>query len=147
MVSSSASTVTKYLAELPEDRKKAIKSLVKLIDGSIPDGFTKEMRWGMIVYSVPLEVSGPTYNKQPLACVALASQKNYISVYLMSVYSSKATTREFERLWKQGGRKLDMGKACVRFKSLDDANLDAIAWAVSLLDPVGFTQMYLKARK
>ena len=146
MVSSSATSVSQYLAELPANRRKDIKALIKVVDQSIPAGFKKEMRWGMIVYSVPLSISGPTYNKQPLACVGIASQKNYISIYLMAIYVSDALTKEFERRWVSAGKKLNMGKSCVRLKSLGDANLDAVAWAAALLDPKEFTKMYLDAR-
>lgn len=147
MVTSSASTVSQYLAELDSDRRKDIKALIRVVDQSIPAGFIKEMRWGMIVYSVPLSISGPTYNKQPLACVGIASQKNYISIYLMAIYSAESLTKEFERRWTSEGKKLNMGKSCVRLKTLDDANLDAVAWAAALLEPKEFTKMYLEARR
>jgi hypothetical protein len=147
MVSSSATTVSQYLAELPVERSRAIKTLIKTIDQSIPGGFVKEMRWGMITYSVPLTISGPTYNQQPLACVGIASQKNYISIYLMAIYASADLTEAFEKRWVAEGKKLNMGKSCVRIKTLDDANLGAIAWAASLHTPKEFTKMYLDARK
>lgn len=147
MVSSSATSVSQYLAELPAERRKDIKALIKVVDQSIPSGFKKEMRWGMITYSVPLSISGPTYNQQPLACVAIASQKNYISIYLMAIYASSKLTKEFEKRWVAEGKKLNMGKSCVRIKTLEDANLGAIAWAASLMTPKEFTKMYLDARK
>ncbi len=146
MVSSTASTVDQYLAELEEPRRQEIAELLALIRKNLPKGFDETMAWGMIVFQVPLEVSGPTYNDQPLAAVALASQKNYISFYLTSIYASKELTAEFHQRWKRSGMKLDMGKSCVRFKSLDKADLETLGWAVSLLDPVQFTQMYLDAR-
>ena len=99
------------------------------------------MAWGMIVFQVPMAVSGKTYNGQPLAAVALASQKNYISFYLSSIYASKELTAEFHERWELSGKKLDMGKSCVRFKSLDKADLEALSWAVSLLTPEEFTKM------
>lgn len=146
MVSSVAASVGEYLAELTSERSEAIKVLLKLVDSNIPAGFTKEMRWGMITYSVPLEISGPTYNKQPLACLAIASQKNYISIYLMSIYASAELTEEFEKRWTADGSKLDMGKSCIRVKSIADCNLDAVAWAASLVNPAQFAKIYLAAR-
>jgi hypothetical protein len=104
------------------------------------------MEWGMICYQVPLSVSGPTYNKKPLAAVAIASQKNYISIYLLGHYASEALTEEFHERWLASGKKLNMGKSCVRFKSLVDADLDTIKWACGLLTPTEFTNMYLTAR-
>jgi hypothetical protein len=146
MVSSAAATVEQYLAELEEPRRGEITELLGLIRQNLPNGFNETMAWGMIVFQVPLAVSGPTYNDQPLAAVALASQKNYISFYLSSIYASKELTAEFHERWERSGKKLDMGKSCVRFKSLDKADLETLGWAVSLLDPIQFTQVYLEAR-
>ena len=147
MVSSDAATVEQYLAELPSERKQDIETLVSLVRKHLPKGFDEVMAWGMIGYQVPLEVSGPTYNKQPIGPVAIASQKNHISLYLLSIYASEQLTDEFKRRWQQSGKKLDMGKSCIRFKSLEQADLETIAWAVGLLDPVQFTRMYLTARQ
>ena len=146
MVSSTAATVEQYLAELEEPRRGEITELLGLIRQNLPNGFNETMAWGMIVFQVPLAVSGPTYNDQPLAAVALASQKNYISFYLSSIYASKELTAEFHERWERSGKKPDMGKSCVRFKSLDKADLETLGWAVSLLDPIQFTQVYLEAR-
>ena len=146
MVSSAAVTVEQYLAELEEPRRGEIAELLDLIRHNLPKGFDEAMAWGMIVFQVPMSVSGPTYNGQPLAAVALASQKNYISFYLSSIYASKELTAEFHERWERSGKKLDMGKSCVRFKCLDKADLETLGWAVSLLDPVQFNQMYLLGR-
>lgn len=146
MVSSAAATVEQYLAELQEPRRGEITELLGLIRQNLPKGFDETMAWGMIVLQVPLAVSGPTYNAQPLAAVALASQKNHISFYLSSIYASEELTAEFHERWARSGKKLDMGKSCVRFRTLDKADLETLGWAVSLLDPVQFTQMYLEAR-
>lgn len=130
---SSALTVDDYIAELPADRAEAVTALVELVRSNIQPGFVETMRWGMISYEIPLAVSGPTYNKQPLNYVAIASQKNYLSVYLMGIYSVSGGDVEFSRRWKAAGKRLDMGKACVRFQSLDKADLPTIAWAVGLV--------------
>ena len=82
MVSSKAATVEEYLAELPDDRREAISEVRDLILDHLPDGYVEGMNWGMIVYEVPLERYPDTYNKQPIGLVALASQKNYMSLYL-----------------------------------------------------------------
>ncbi len=146
MVSSAASTVDQYIAELQEPRRREIAELLELIRTNLPHGFDETMAWGMIVFQVPLAVSGPTYNDQPLAVVALASQKNHISFYLSSIYASEELTSEFNQRWQRSGKRLDMGKSCVRFKSLDKADLYTLGWAVSLLNPQQFTQMYLESR-
>jgi hypothetical protein len=147
MVSSNAATIEQYLAELAEPRRSEISQLLKLIRDNLPAGFIETMAWGMIVFQVPLEVSGPTYNDQPLAAVALASQKNHISFYLSAIYASTELTSEFQSRWANSGKRLDMGKSCVRFTSLEKADLETLAWAVSLFDPVRFSEMYLLARQ
>lgn len=147
MVSSAAATVEQYLAELDEPRRGEIAELLDLIRNNIPKGFDEGMAWGMIVFQVPMSVSGPTYNGQPLAVVALASQKNHISFYLSSIYASEELTAEFYERWERSGKKLDMGKSCVRFKSLGKADLESLSWAVSLLTPEEFTKMYLLSRE
>ena len=147
MVYSTAESIEQYISELPEQRKTEITQLLALIRKNLPDGFDEVMAWGMIVFQVPMEISGPTYNKQPLMAVALASQKNHISFYLTSIYASKELTNEFHNRWQKSGKKLDMGKSCVRLRSLEQADLETLGWAVSLLNPKEFTQMYLKARE
>ena len=147
MVSSAAVTVEQYLAELEEPRRGEIAELLDLIRHNLPKGFDEAMAWGMIVFQVPMKVSGPTYNGQPLEVVALASQKNHISFYLSSIYASEELTAEFHERWERSGKKLDMGKSCVRFKSLDKADLESLSWAVSLLTPEAFTKMYLISRE
>lgn len=146
MVSSKAETVDQYLFELPEPRKTEIRQLISLVRDNLPTGYEEVMAWGMVVFQVPISISGPTYNDQPLAAVAIASQKNHISFYLSSIYASEKLTTEFHKRWESSGKKLDMGKSCVRFKSLDKADLETLSWAVSLLTPEQFTQMYLDAR-
>lgn len=146
MVSSSAATVEQYIDELDPVRRSQIAQIRDLIRTSLPDGYTEAMEWGMICYQVPLEVSGPTYNDRPLPVVAIASQKQYISTYFMSIYASEQLTKEFHLRWQQSGKKLDIGKSCVRFKSVSDADLETIQWACGLLDPQQFTAMYLASR-
>lgn len=146
MVSSSAATVEQYIFELAEPRRSELEQLLGLIREHLPEGYIETMAWGMIVFQVPIEISGPTYNQQPLAAVGLASQKNHISFYLSAIYASEELTAEFHDRWERSGKKLDMGKSCVRFRSLDKADLETLAWACTLLDPREFTNMYLQAR-
>ncbi len=131
MVRSTAGTVEEYLAELPEDRRAAVSAVRDVVLANLPDGYVEGVRWGMITCSVPLEVSGRTYNGQPLGYVSLASQKNYVSLYLMGVYGERE--QEFRAEFEATGRKLDMGRSCVRFKRLDDLPLDVIGREVARL--------------
>lgn len=129
IMQSNAKTVNQYLKELDSDRGPQVKKLVKLIRDNIKPGFEETMRWGMISYEVPLSLSGDTYNHQPLNYAAIASQKQYISVYL-SIYAEPEALEEFKKRWAKSGKKLNMGKSCVRFRDISDADLDAISWAI-----------------
>jgi hypothetical protein len=131
VVSSTADTVQAYLAALPEDRRSAIARVRSEIKKHLPSGYQEAMQYGMISYVVPLSRYPETPNGQPLAVAALASQKNYMAVYLMGIYRSPALRSRFEAEYKASGKRLDAGKSCVRFKRLDDLALDAVAGAVA----------------
>lgn len=147
MAKSKAKTVDEYLAELPEDRRAEIAIVRKVILANLPDGYQEMMQFGMIRYVVPLERYPVTYNGQPLMFAALASQKNYMSVYLMNIYSDEAVEKWFVEGYKASGKKLDMGKACVRFKSLQDLPIDLVGEAIALTPVAGFIERYELSRK
>ena len=131
MVSSRPSTVAEYLASLPPDRRKTISAVRALIRKHLPRGYEEGMQYGMIGYYVPLAQKPDTYNGQPITLAALAAQKSYTSLYLMNVYSEPDALRWFREAFRKAGKKLDMGKSCVRFKTLDDLPLDVIGRAIA----------------
>jgi uncharacterized protein YdhG (YjbR/CyaY superfamily) len=118
---STATTADEYLAELPPERREAIARVRQVILDHLPEGYVEDMQWGMITYSVPLERYPDTYNGQPLALAALASQKRHMALYLMGVYGAR--DEAFRAAYRATGKRLDMGKSCVRFRSLDDLPL------------------------
>jgi Domain of unknown function (DU1801) len=123
---SSARTVEDYLSTLPVERQKLISRVRDVVNDNLPDGYQESMSFGMISWHIPLARYGNTYNKQPLQYVALASQKNYCSLYLMGVYADRE--ENFRARWHPpSGKKLNMGKSCVRFSRLEDLDLDLIA--------------------
>jgi hypothetical protein len=128
---SKAATVDEYLASLPEDRRRALNAVRKVILRNIDKKNIEEgMQYGMIGYYVPHRVYPPGYHcnpKEPLPMAGMASQKNHMSLYLMCVYGSDAEAKRFQHEWAKTGKKLDMGKACIRFKTVDDLALDVIA--------------------
>ena len=126
MASSAAKTVDAYLKELPAEKRAVISGVRDVIRKSSPTGYEEVMQYGMIGYIVPLKVTGPTYNGQPLAVVCLAAQKNYFSLYMMAVYADGGERKRFEEAYAASGKKLNMGKSCVRFKALDDLPLPLI---------------------
>lgn len=144
MVKSNASTVAQYLAELPDQRRAEVEAVRDVILANLPDGYVEAMDWGLITYGVPLEVSGPTYNKKPLLYVALSAQKNYYSVYLTTVMEE--FEESFRARWAATGKKLDMGKACVRFKRASDLALDIIGDEVARLSVPEFLDWHAESR-
>ncbi|MGB5108115.1 MAG: DUF1801 domain-containing protein [Candidatus Zixiibacteriota bacterium] len=143
---SKAKTVKEYLAELPPDRRKAMETVRKTILANLPKGFEEGMDFGMIGYYVPLSRYPSTYNNHPLPLAALASQKNYMSVYLMCVYGDQGTLEWFTKAYKASGKKLDMGKSCIRFKTLDDLPLEVIGQAIQRISVEGYIEYYENAR-
>src|SRR5689334_6000278 len=125
---SSAGTVKEYLAKLPADRRAAIEAVREVILKNLDKGFEEGMQYGMIGYYIPHRLYPAGYHcnpKEPVTYINLASQKNYMSLYLMGVYcgcgeggKETANARWFREAWAKTGKKLDMGKACVRFKTL-----------------------------
>ena len=146
MAYSNAATVEEYLLEQTPERREAMETMRKLILDNLPPGFEEVMQYGMIAYVIPLERYPVTYNKQALQNVALASQKNYMSVYLMNVYGDQETAQWFEEEFRASGKKLNMGKCCVRFKKPEDLPLDLIGQAVARTSVDGFIEVYEKAR-
>ena len=134
-MTSNAKTVEEYLASLPEDRREAISQVRKVILDNLPEGYEEGMQYGMIGYYVPHSIYPPGYHcdpKQPLPYTHLASQKNYMSLYLMSIYMDSEHKRKFIEGYAKSGKKLDAGKACIRFKKVDDLALDVIAEVIRL---------------
>ena len=111
-----ASTVDAYLESLPPGRREAIDAVRNVILKNLRKGYEESIEFRMISYQVPLETYLDTYNKKPLQYAALVSQKNYMALYLMGIYSSEAAT-EFERAYRATGKRYDVGKSCVRFAS------------------------------
>ncbi|WP_434441255.1 iron chaperone [Lentzea sp. E54] len=144
MVRSKASTVAEYLAELPDEQRAEVSAVRDVVLAHLPDGYAEGMMWGMITWYVPLEVSGPTYNKQPLSYVALAAQKRHYSVYLTAVNGEGEES--FRSRYAATGKKLDMGKSCVRFKRSSDLALDVIGEEIASLPVDAFVDWYRKVR-
>jgi hypothetical protein len=146
MASSKAKTIQAYLSELPEDRRAIIRAVRDVIVQNLGPGFVEVMNWGMICYEVPLSRYPDTYNKKPLGYAALAAQKHYCAVYLTGIYQNAQTLAEFRAAFARAGKKLDMGKCCVRFKTLDDLPLDAVGKVVASQTLDDFLAMYEKMR-
>jgi uncharacterized protein YdhG (YjbR/CyaY superfamily) len=123
--------IATYIDSLPQDRRETIEQLRNLVLKNLPSGYEEALEWGMLCYQVPLSAYPDTYNKRPLVYAAIASQKNHIALYLNCAYASDELRAEFENRFAKSGKKLDMGKSCLRFKKLEDIDLDAVAWVIA----------------
>ncbi len=131
---SSAKTADEYLAELPEDRRAAIQAVRETILKNLPEGYAESMAYGMITYVVPHSIYPAGYHcdpKQALPFVSLASQKNHMAVYLMCLYLEEGGEEWFRAEYAKTGKKLDMGKSCLRFKKLENLALDLVGQVIA----------------
>ena len=138
---SEASTVDAYLSSLPDDRRGALGKVRKVILKHLPKGFVEVMNWGMITYEVPLVTYPDTYNGKPLMLAALASQKNHMAVYLSGIYQSEDARSDFEKAYMKSGKRFDVGKSCVRFRTLDDLPLPLIGETIASISVAELVQM------
>ena len=146
MVKSNAATVQQYLDELPSDRRAVVAAVRDVIVRNLPAGYQERMNWRAINYEIPLERYAETYNGQPLGYAALAAQKNYFALYLMCAYMNPEKQAWLREAFAKAGKTLDMGKACVRFKRLDDLPLDAIGELIAGVSPEQYIAQYEASR-
>ncbi|WP_025158790.1 DUF1801 domain-containing protein [Leifsonia aquatica] len=138
--------VAEYLEALPQKRRDVYQPVFDTVAEAMPDGYELGVQWRMPGWVVPLATFPDTYNRQPLAYVSLGAQKHYTSLYLMALYSDSAEEEGFRREWARGGRRLDMGKSCVRFRSLDDVDLPLVARTVAAFPVARFVSIYERVR-
>jgi uncharacterized protein YdhG (YjbR/CyaY superfamily) len=131
MASKTAPEVTAFIAQLPQERRRSVERVRDVIRKHLPAGYEEVVVKGMLVYQVPFKRYSDTYNGHPLWYAALASQKSYLSLHLMSVYADKSGAERLKEGFRAAGKKLDMGKACVRFKTADDLPLDLIGTVIA----------------
>ena len=129
--SKSSTSVATFLAQLPPERRHEVERVRRVLRRHMPAGYEEVISKNMLVYQVPLKQYSGTYNKQPLWYVALASEKSYLSLHLVSVYADAALARQLKDAFKAEGKKLDMGKACIHFKNADELALDTIGEIVA----------------
>ena len=144
---SKAKTVEKYISELDDSRRDAISTVRNVVLENLPDGYEEMMLFGMITYAVPLTVLPDTYNKQPLMYAALASQKRHMALYLTNVYGNESMENWFRERYRATGKRLDMGKSCVRFRKLDDLPLGLVGEAIAKTPIEEFIDIYRRSRE
>ena len=144
---SEATTVEEYISELSEERQEWVTTVREVVLANLPEGYEEVMDFGMIAYVVPLSVVPKTYNGHPLMYAAIASEKNYVSVHLMNIYASQETQKWFVDSYKATGKRMNMGKSCVRFRTLDDLPLDLIGEAVGKTPMEDWIKVYEASRR
>lgn len=148
---SNATTVDQYIAELPEERQKVISQLRKQIKKNLPKGFKETMGYGMIGYVVPHSMYPDGYHcnpKDPLPFMNIASQKNFVAVYSMGMYSDPELLKWFTDAYaKAGVGKLDMGKSCIRLKKMDKIPYELFGQLASKVSPQEWIKYYEKTIK
>ena len=138
--------VEHYLAGIPGERGDALRAVFDATSAAMPDGYELGIHWKMPTWVVPLSLYPDTYNKQPLAFAAIAAQKNYNSLYLMGLYSDSVEDAEFRREWAETGLKLDMGKSCLRFRTVADVDLGIISRTIASTPVDRFVAIYERSR-
>ena len=146
MVRSTARSPEEYIASLPPDRREPMTAVRDLIRRNLPDGFEEGMEFGVLSWYVPLSRFPDTYNGRPLGLVALASQKQYMALYLNTVYGDRQLSDWFRARYAASGKRLSMGKSCVRFRSLDDLPLDVIGETIAKVPLDRFIEHYQATR-
>ena len=140
-------TVTSFLAQLPPDRRAEMKRVREVVRRHLPAGYEEVVTQNMLLYQVPLKRYADTYNRQPLCYAALASQKGHLTLHLMPVYGDSVQAKRLKEGFRRAGKKLDMGKACIRFQRADDLALDAIGDVVSSMPVERWIEVAESARR
>lgn len=138
-MTSTAKTTKEYLETLPEDRKAIMTQLRDTIAKNLPKGFTEQMTYGMPGFVVPHSKYPAGYHcdpKLPLGFVSIASQKNFIALYHMGIYSMPDLLKWFtDEFSKRSKAKLDMGKSCIRFKKPEQIPYELIGELMKKVTP------------
>lgn len=143
-----ASSPEEYMAQLPEERQIVIGKIRTQIKNNLPQGFEEQISYGMLGFVVPHSVYPDGYHcdpKLPLPFINLASQKNYVALYHSGIYADQNLYDWFVAEYpKHCKRKLDMGKSCIRFKSMDDIPYQLIGVLCSKMTVKDWIALYEK---
>ena len=147
MAKSTTKTVKEYIEELPEYRRETIEKVRELILKHLPEGYQETINWGMISYEIPLDRYPDTYNNQPLSYLGLAAQRNYNALYLMPVYQDEKLEEWLSEEFEKANKKMDMGRSCLKFQTVDDLPIEAITKIIAHQTPDEFIESYEEKRK
>lgn len=146
MAGSNAKTPAQYIADLPEDRRETVSAVRDLVLRNLPKGYQESMSWGMLTYEIPLERYPETYNGKPLGYVAIASRKNYITLYLMGAYAVPGIAEKLETAFRDAGLKFDMGKSCLHFRTMEDLEQKVVSEVIAAVPVRKYIEYYEASR-
>ncbi|MBA3239745.1 MAG: DUF1801 domain-containing protein, partial [Acidobacteria bacterium] len=112
-----------YLETLPDDRRTVVERVWNLVRENVGHGYTEHVGSKFLTY-----MAGEDWY------VALANQKNYISLYLIPLY----VFPEIKAKLDASGKKLQCGKSCINFKRAEDLPLEIIGEIVGAYDAEAF---------
>jgi uncharacterized protein YdhG (YjbR/CyaY superfamily) len=145
-MTSNAKTPLEYIASLPEDRQEPMQRLHDVLKEHLPEGFEFALSYGMPAFVVPHSIYPAGYHCKPeeaLPFISIASQKNFIALYHMGIYSDPALLEWFVGEYpKHAKTKLDMGKSCIRFKKPADIPYGLIARLAEKMTPQDWIDRY-----
>ena len=139
-------TVAEYLKALPPERRAVIAATRKLVTKHLPKGYVERQVGGFISYEIPLADYPATHNKQPLCYIGMAAQKNYYALYLVGCYMSDTQRQRLEAGYKAAGRKIDMGKSCLRYSSYEELPHKVLGEIIAEMTPADFIATYEQGR-
>jgi len=146
MPRSRATTVAQYLAELPPERRAVVAAVRTMVLRHLPSGYQESMGWGMINYGIPLSRYAETGNGQPLCYAGLAAQKNHYALYLMCAYADSKQHAALAKAFEKAGKRMDMGKSCLRFKQAEDLPLEAVGKVIASMPPDDYIALFEASR-
>lgn len=146
MAQPAASTVDAYLDALAEPARTCMRQVRALLRAHLPEGYVESMTWGMPGYEIPLARYPKTYNGKPLMYAAFAAQKRHNALYLNMAYADSEAERALRDAWAAAGRRLDMGKSCLRFRRYEDLLVEPLARIIAGTPPDAFITQYEQVR-
>ena len=144
-------TVKEILERVPVERREAFQKLHQTIVDNLPEGFQAGISYGGLGYVVPHTVYPEGYHckpEEPLPFAGIASQKHSINFYHMGLYTDPDLLDWFVSEYpKHNKRKLDMGKSCVRFKSIDALPYELIGQLMRKMTAKQWIEVYERELK
>jgi hypothetical protein len=138
--------ITQYLELLPTDRQEALTKLITLAESNLPNGFEAIIQYKMPSFVVPKSIYPAGYHctpTEPLPFISFASQKNFIAIYHMGLYSLPELYEWFVNEYpKHSKSKLDMGKSCIRFKKTHEIPFELLGELFTKMSPNQWIELY-----